>query len=133
MTNVSKNLPFRARIYVAVVVLAGCAAVTQSAASIVQHPPTADWLILAALTLLTGSFTIKVPSISARVSVSETFVLAAVMSFGPAAATMIVALDTLIITVWMRESGRSVTRTLFNMSAGTSAIWISAHLFEALN
>ncbi|MCG3775270.1 MAG: Cyclic di-GMP phosphodiesterase response regulator RpfG [Nitrospira sp.] len=132
MTNVSKNLPFRARIYVAVVVMAGCAAVTQSAASIVQHPPTADWLILAALTLLTGSFTIKVPSISARISVSETFVLAAVMSFGPAAATMIVALDTLIITVWMRESNRSVTRTLFNMSAGASAIWIAAHLFEAL-
>src|SRR5688572_24107214 len=110
MTKVSNNLPLTARLFISAVVLGGCAAVAQSAVSIVQAPPSRDWLILAALTLLTGSFTIKVPSISARISVSETFVLAAVMSFGPAVATLIVALDTLIVTVWMRGSSRSFVK-----------------------
>ncbi|MEQ1572725.1 MAG: HD domain-containing phosphohydrolase [Vicinamibacterales bacterium] len=132
MTSPNTNLPLTARLYIGAVVLGGCAAVAQSGISILQAPPSYDWLVLAALTLLTGSFTIKVPSISARISVSETFVLAAVMSFGPAAATLIVALDTLIVTIWMRESSRSLVRTLFNMSAGATAIWIAAHLFEAL-
>jgi putative nucleotidyltransferase with HDIG domain len=132
MTTAAKKLPLAGRIYIVIVVLAGCGVIGLSAGQIFQEPPHRVWLLLAGLTLLTGSFTLKVPSISARISVSETFVLAAVMSFGPAAATLIVALDTVIVTIWMRGSSRSLMRTLFNMSAGTTAIWVSAHLFEVL-
>jgi putative nucleotidyltransferase with HDIG domain len=132
MTSVAKKLPLAGRIYVYVTVLAGCAVIVDSAARLLQRPPQSDWLLLAGLTLLTGSFTIKVPSINARISVSETFVLAAVMSFGPAAATVIVALDTLVFAIWLRGRSRSIVRTLFNMSAGAAAIWAAAHLFEML-
>ena len=62
-----------------------------------------QWLILAALTLLTGSFTVRIPRIKARLSVSDTFVFASVLLFGPAAGTITVVLDALIISLRLRR------------------------------
>ena len=59
-----------------------------------------DWLVLAVLTLLTGSFTVRVPGLMARISVSDAFVFTSVLVFGPPVATVIVALDSLVATLW---------------------------------
>src|SRR5688572_15918662 len=120
----------RVRLYIATVVLAGTTAVSVSVWELVSQPVRTEWLILATLTLLTGAFSIKLPSISARVSVSEAFVFAAVLLFGPPVATVIVALDSIILTSWKRGGRRSPIRAVFNVSAGATAIWLSAHLFE---
>ena len=90
-----------------------------------------QWMWLAGLTILTGSFSIKLPSISARISVSEAFVFAAVLFFGPSAATIIVAFDTLILTGWSHGGDRPRVRALFNVSAGSTAIWVGAHIFRS--
>jgi diguanylate cyclase (GGDEF)-like protein/putative nucleotidyltransferase with HDIG domain len=118
-----------ARAYVTLVVLAGASAVAQSAHQLYANPLGTQWLILAALTLLTGSFTVKVPSINARISVSETFVFASVLLFGAAAGTATVLLESLIILFWMAPSGRPLHRLLFNMAAPAIAIWISGTVF----
>jgi putative nucleotidyltransferase with HDIG domain len=86
-------------------------------------------MILAALTLLTGSFTVKIPSVTARISVSEAFVFTAVLLFGPSVATLIVALDSFVISLWMQPNKRSTVRSLFNLAAVALAIWISSKLF----
>jgi putative nucleotidyltransferase with HDIG domain len=119
-------------VYIGAVVLIGSAAISTSVYDLVDRPFRTEWLILAGLTLLTGSFSIKLPSVSARISVSEAFVFAAVMLFGPSVATVIVALDTVILTSWKRGGRRSPLRALFNVSSGSTAIWIAAHAFEAL-
>jgi putative nucleotidyltransferase with HDIG domain len=120
------------RIYIAVVVLSGTAALTTSIASLVSDPENPRWLVFAALTLLTGSFSIKVPSISARFSVSEAFVFASALSFGPDVATLIVAADAIILTSWPSQKDRVPLRALFNMSAAAAAMWASGRLFVAL-
>ena len=84
---------------------------------------------MAALTLLSGSFTIRIPTIPALLSVSETFVFAAVLLYGPAAATAIVVLDTLIISLWLGTRYRKAARVLFNVAAPSLAIWIAAQMF----
>jgi putative nucleotidyltransferase with HDIG domain len=122
------KLPIRARAFVALVCLAGVTVLVASIPAVLQSP-SADWLILAALTLLTGSFTVKVPSLSARLSVSETFVFAAVLLYGPGVATAIVALDTLVMSLRLTPGHRSAYRLLFNMAGGSLAIWISGHIF----
>ena len=111
-----------ARIYVAVVVLLGTATVIHAVLHLTAEPIDRQWLILAALTLLTGSFTVKVPSISASLSVSETFVFASVLLFGPEAGAITVLLECLIIQFWMRPSARFVYRVLFNTAAPAIAI-----------
>ena len=86
--------------------------------------------MLAVLTLLSGSFTIRIPGIPARLSVSETFVFAAALLFGPPAATMTVVLDTLVISFWLgRTASPPWSRLTFNIASAAVAIWIATHVF----
>jgi putative nucleotidyltransferase with HDIG domain len=125
-------LSFRARLYIATVVAVGAYVIGASAYDLVRNPPGQQWLYLALLTFLTGSFSVKLPSINARISVSEAFVFAAVFFFGPAGAAVIVACDTLIMTSWSHGGDRRRVRGIFNVSAGSTAIWIAAHVFRFL-
>src|SRR5262245_10658551 len=127
------SLDRAARIYVALIVSLGTLAVGHSLHSLFVHPIDKQWFVLAVLTLLTGSFSVKVPSITAYLSVSETFVFAAVLLFGPAAATVTVLIEILVILFWMDPQQRPVHRILFNMAAPAVSIWIAANAFFLLS
>jgi len=127
MTNRSR-LPLAARVFVLGVSVAGVAVLAVSLPAVLKTT-SPDWLILAALTLLTGSFSVKLPSLSARLSVSETFVFAALLLYGQAIATLIVAMDTLVMSLRLRPGYRSVHRLVFNMAGGSLAIWIAGRIF----
>lgn len=124
------DLPRSGRLYVSAVIILGAVAIVHSVVSLIRNPVEWDWIILAALTLFTGSFGIKVPAVNARISVSEAFVIAAVLSFGPPAATVIVALDSLILTSWLDRPVRSPVRTMFNVAAAALAISVAARILE---
>lgn len=118
-----------AQLYVGIVVSAGVVAVAHSVNALLSAPVSFHWFLLAGLTLLSGSFTVRIPTIPARLSVSETFVFAAVLLFGPAAATVIVVLDTLVISLWLGQRSRRLSRVLFNIAAPAVSIWIASHVF----
>ena len=120
------------RLYVGFVVVCGAIVVAHSLGVLWESPVNVRWFVLAALTLLSGSFTVRIPTIPALLSVSETFVFAAVLLYGPAAATLIVVLDTLVISLWLGTKFRSPARVLFNVAAPSVAIWIAAQLFYAI-
>jgi putative nucleotidyltransferase with HDIG domain len=62
--------------------------------------------------------------------VSETFVFVAVLMFGPSAATMIVVLDTLVISFWLRRRSQGPPlQVAFNIAAPSLAIWLASHVF----
>jgi putative nucleotidyltransferase with HDIG domain len=130
MQKRATSLSFRARLFIATVVAVGAYVIGDSAYDLVVRPIGSQWMWLAGLTILTGSFSIKLPSISARISVSEAFVFAAVLFFGPSAATVIVAFDTLILTSWSHGGDRPRVRAIFNVSAGSTAIWVGAHVYR---
>ncbi len=85
------------KVYVGIVVAVGALPITSSLLQISSDPPSYHWVILAALTFFSGPFAIRVPSLHARISVSETFVFASALFFGPAPATLTVALDGVIV------------------------------------
>jgi len=118
-----------ARAYVILVVLAGAAALAHSAHRLFVDPVDLQWVILAFLTLLTGSFSLKVPSINARVSVSQTFVFVSVLLFGAAAGTVTVLVEALVILFWMSPAERPLHKLLFSMAAPSAALWISSTVF----
>ena len=131
MPTTRTTLSDAGRAYVALVAITGIGVVLHSlyvvATSSVGYNLT--WFVLAGLTLLSGSFTIRIPTIPARLSVSETFVFTGAILFGPAAATVIVVLDSLIISFWLRRTSRNLSRVLFNMAAPAIAIWVASHGF----
>ena len=130
MRNRFVTLSAAARIYVAVVVAAGAATVGQSVYELTTHPIGWDWTILAVLTLVSGSATVRLPSLPATFSVSETFVFTSVLLFGPAAGTLTVALDALVISLWAySRKGQPFYKSLFNVCALPLSVWIGAKAF----
>jgi putative nucleotidyltransferase with HDIG domain len=115
--------------YVTAVIAAGAIVFAYSVRQLYAVPVSSQWFILAALTLLTGSFTIGMSPLPARVSVSETFVFASVLLFGPAAGTVTVVLESLVMSFWLLDTSRGSRRTLFNAAATALAIWTSGTAF----
>ena len=115
--------------YVGVVVAVGLATIVQSTLAIAADPKEWNWTILAVLTLVSGSATVRLPLLPATFSVSETFVFIAVLLFGPAAGTLIVALDAFIISLWAHKKANPLYKIVFNVCALPLSIWVSSHLF----
>src|SRR3954451_25154357 len=120
------------KIYLWSVILAGFIVVIGSIHEIQLQPIENEWFILAALTLISGSATVRLPSTFASISISETFVFTAVLLYGPAAGTVIVVLDALVISFWIAKRNDEPHRALSNMSAPPVTAWCSANLFFAI-
>ncbi len=125
----SPQLSIGGRLYVSVVVLLGLLVITQSAYDLAGAQIGHEWYLLAALTLISGSATVKLPAVPASISISEPFVVTAVLLYGPAAGTLTVALDGLVISFWIAKRRREIYRALFNMSAPAVSLWLAAQLF----
>ena len=121
------RLSVSGRIFVASVVATGTIVLLECLHRLYVTPTNFHWLVLAALTLLSGSFTIKVPSIPATISVSETFVFTCVLLFGTPAATVTVALDGLIMSSWRHR--RHVHKVLFNAAEPALSIYLASEMF----
>ena len=111
------------------VIVAGFTVIGFAIHQLYAEPIGYQWFILAALTLVRGSATITLPSAYPSVSASETFVFTAVLLYGPAAGTIIVALDALVISFWISKRRSEVHRALFNISAPAVSVWCAAQLF----
>lgn len=125
----SERLSGWARLYVTSITLLGACAIAQSAYVLYAVPMGWNWFVLAVLTLISGSATVKLPSVPATISISETFVFTSVLLFGPAAGTVTVALDALVISLWLARRGHPFYRIAFNVCALPASLWVGAHLF----
>lgn len=117
------------RAYIATIILLGFCVVGGSVYQLYVNPIGYQWFLLAALTLMSGSATVKLPSVPASISISETFVFTAILLYGPAAGTLIVALDGLVISYWIAKRRPELHRALFNMAAPALSAWCAAQIF----
>jgi len=119
----------RARPYVLAILGAGCVVLTISVSELwAMHPPV-QWWALVALTLISGSAVLKIPSVPANFSISDVFTLTSAVVFGPAAGTVMVAIDSLVISGCLMRTGLPFERVLFNAAAPPVAMWLSAGIF----
>jgi putative nucleotidyltransferase with HDIG domain len=112
--------------YVAIVAAAGSAALAESLLTLHRTPRPLECALFAALAILTGSFSTKVVGVPARISVSDTFFLTIALLFGPSAAVITVAADSMISS-WRK--GDSPLRLAFNTTAPALAMWAGSHAF----
>ena len=123
------SLTRRAQLFVGGVDVLGLLVIAHSGYALYSTPVTSQWFLLAALTLLSGSITVKLPSIPATISVSETFVFTSVLLFGTAAGAITVTLDGLIISLWLRRKKLEFHKLVFNTTAPALSIWVAANFF----
>jgi putative nucleotidyltransferase with HDIG domain len=82
--------------------------------------------MLGACALVAANFNIKIPRVSAWISISDTFFIASVLLFGPAPATISIALDSLIMT-WRRRA--RPLQLLFNPASSAIALWTGSQVY----
>lgn len=125
-----QDLTQRGQAYVTVIVAAGAIAILGSLGQLASGAVPTQWLILAALALLTAPLSIRIASLDAKFSPSETFLFASALLFGSSAAILTAAVDG-VLCAW-RAKTRKLHRTLFNIAEPALSIWISSECFYAL-
>jgi putative nucleotidyltransferase with HDIG domain len=85
-----------------------------------------QFYIFAILTLVSGRFMLRIPSVEVYCSPSEMFTFTNVMLFGPEAGAITLAADSLFL-VWQRKV--SAAQALFNFANLTLSVWLAGTLF----
>ena len=124
----SAALPLRARLFVGVVSLLGFAVVAHSLYELVYTQIPSEWMVFAVLTIASGLLTVKVPSLDARVSVSEAFAFASVLLFGPHVGVVTLALDGIRVSFHWKMN---TEQTVFNFANLGLSMFAGATLFYA--
>jgi putative nucleotidyltransferase with HDIG domain len=127
-----RSLSVAAKLYITAVCVAGGLVILSASVEIYQAPIGWSWVLLALLTLVSGTATVKLPSVPATISISETFVFTAVLLFGAAAGVLTVALDALVISIWLAWRGHPLYRLAFNVAALPLALWLGASVYYGL-
>jgi putative nucleotidyltransferase with HDIG domain len=126
-TKPPSSLSRTAQIYISTVSVVGISLGAYCFVSLIRNDTRwSPFLIFAALTLVSGRFTLKIPSVEAHFSPSEMFVFASVLLFGPEAGAITLAADSVLIA-WQRKLTR--VQTLFNFGNLALSVWVSGQLF----
>jgi putative nucleotidyltransferase with HDIG domain len=112
--------------FVRIVASIGAAVILYSLFGVVHTPRPYEWMLFAALAIATGSFSVKIASVVATISISDTFFIALALLFGPAPAAIAVAVDSLIMS-W--RLGHAWRRIAVNMAAPAVSMWAGAQAF----
>jgi putative nucleotidyltransferase with HDIG domain len=118
--------------YVSAIVTGGAIVIGIAARDLAGAPISMAWLILAALSALSGMATIRLPNAPASFSISDSFTITAALLFGPAAGAIAVAIDSLAISLQLARRNFKLQRLLFNAVAPALAMWVSARCFFAM-
>lgn len=118
--------------YLLAVPLAGVAVLVAATLEIVTAPPPLAWLLLTAITALTGAYTIKIPGLVVRLSVSEPTVFLSTLLFGPAAGAITAAVDATVMSLRLIPRLRTPHRILFNVGTVAIAVYMAAQLYFEL-
>jgi putative nucleotidyltransferase with HDIG domain len=124
------SFPLRARLFVGLVSLIGCAVVVNSLRMLLFSQMPSEWMVFAILTIASGLLTVKVPSLDARVSVSEAFAFASVLLFGPHVGVVTLALDGIRVSFHWKMKAEQMAFNFANlglsMFAGASVFYLAS-------
>jgi hypothetical protein len=75
-----------------------------------------QWLIPAYLTVLTGAFTVGIPGVNSKFTVSDTFIFINTILFGTAPGVLTGALDRLVSSIRCKTTSRRKQTIPFNVN-----------------
>jgi putative nucleotidyltransferase with HDIG domain len=116
-------------IYVGVLAAIGVGVVGTSVLALSDTPHFTEWVGLTLLALVASRFPLRVPGTNAWFSIADTFYITSALLFGPAPATVTMAIDSIVMSYGRAWVWR---RMIFNGSAPAIAFWAGAQLFFAL-
>lgn len=123
----TRRVPASVYGFVALVTIAGVAALARACHVVAASPFDYGWLALALLTWVSGTFAVKIPATTATISVSEVFVFSLAILYGGPEATVTVAVDGLLTSLY--RGNREPRRLLFNVFEPAVSISLASALY----
>ncbi|MBY0494422.1 MAG: HD domain-containing protein [Cyanobacteria bacterium] len=123
-------------VYVGATTAVGAAVVGWSVFALWSTPHAREWFALAVLAMVTGRFPLRIPGTNAWFSISDTFFITSALMFGPAPATVTMAVDSLVISYVANvktQRDLRLRRLFFNGSAPALAFFCGAAVFFRLS
>jgi len=124
---------FIGRAYIGAIPLLGIALVAWALRETASAPPSSGWFVLTAATALIGAYTVKIPGLVVRLSLSEPTVFLSTLLYGPAAGTLTAAVDALVMSLRLVPRLRTPHRVLFNVGALAASVLPASLLFFRLS
>jgi putative nucleotidyltransferase with HDIG domain len=118
--------------YLTAVICGGGVAIGASINDLIAGPVAQPFFILVGLTILGGCATLRLPTVPVSFSISDSFTITAALLYGPAAGTVAVAIDSVVMYYPLARRDFRVERLLFNAAAPALAMWAAAHSFFLL-
>lgn len=88
-----------------------------------------QWLILAILTVVTSTFSIKIPAVNSKITIGDTLILTNTVLFGPAAGTLTAGLDGIVGSLYARTKSRRLEYMCFNVGTMATSALTSGTIF----
>ena len=121
--------------YVGLVATAGAAAIGASMVGLWSTAHPREWLVLAVLAIVAGRFPLRIAGSNVWFSISDTFFITSALMFGPAPATVTMAVDSLVMSyranAALPDRRLLLSRMLFNAAAPALSFWCGATIFYA--
>jgi len=115
--------------YMYSVISLGGIAILYAAWHLVKPGTNHQWIILAALTIVTSVFSIKIPAVNSKISIVDTLYFTNVVLFGPAAGIITAVLDGLFTSLRCRTKARRLQFACFNMGALAISALVGGTIF----
>ena len=115
--------------YSGTVIALGAAVIAFSFYRILHDGVSYEWLVLAYLTVLTSAFTIRIPRVNSKFSVSDTFIFVNTILFGTAAGVLTGALDAFLGSFRCRTTSQRKKTIPFNMAVLGLSVFAAGELF----
>ena len=120
----------RVNLYVGAIAAVGLGVLGWSLISLGKTPHVGEWGALTLLAMIASRFPLRVPGTSAWFSIADTFYITSALLFGPAPATLTMAVDSVSMSYGRRHNPQQI---VFNGTAPAVAFWSGAQVFFALS
>ena len=117
-------------LFVSGVIAVGAVVIGHSLFALPQAPNPVGWIALGFLAIVTASFAVKIPGVPVYLSISDAFFITSALLFGAAPATLIIAIDSFIVSLRRRNTVRQL---LFNSTSSAIALWCGVQVYHLLS
>ena len=122
--------PWTLTAFVGAVITLGLVVIVRSVYLLGDVANPVGWVALGSFAIVAASFALKIPGLPVYLSISDAFFITSALLFGPAPATVTIAIDSFIVSVRRRNSARQL---LFNTTSPAFALWCGAQVYMLLS
>jgi putative nucleotidyltransferase with HDIG domain len=116
--------------FISVVIAIGVGVIAHSLYVLRETPNPFGWIALGVVAIIAASFALKVPGVPIYLSISDAFFITSALLYGPAPATVTIAIDSFVISLRRRNNLRQL---LFNSTSSAIALWCGVQAYYLLS